>query len=60
MLSHDLNLASLYCSRILLLDRGRVRACDVPERVITRELISSVYGVEPLAHPPSAKAAGPR
>jgi iron complex transport system ATP-binding protein len=53
LLSHDLNLAALYCSRILLLDRGRAVACDVPERVITTELIRSVYGVEPIVaqHP---------
>jgi iron complex transport system ATP-binding protein len=52
-LSHDLNLAALYCSRILLLDRGKTVACDVPERVITAELIRAVYGVEPIVtrHP---------
>ncbi|HTW91214.1 MAG TPA: ABC transporter ATP-binding protein [bacterium] len=56
-LSHDLNLAALYCSRILLLDRGKAVACDVPERVITIELIRSVYGVEPIVtrHPESGR-----
>jgi len=56
-LSHDLNLAALYCSRVLLLDRGKVVACDVPERVITTELIRSVYGVEPIVtrHPESGR-----
>jgi iron complex transport system ATP-binding protein len=56
-LSHDLNLAALYCSRILLLDRGRMVACDVPERVITAELIRSVYGIEPIVvrHPGSGR-----
>lgn len=53
LLSHDLNLAALYCSRILLLDKGRIAACDVPERVITDGLIRSVYGIEALVtrHP---------
>ncbi len=53
LLSHDLNLASLLCSRVLLLDRGRVACCDVPEKVITREAIARVYGVEPIVerHP---------
>ncbi len=46
LLSHDLNLASVACSRILLLDKGRTAACDVPEKVLTLELIRSVYGVE--------------
>jgi len=57
LLSHDLNLAALYCSRILLLDRGKAVACDVPARVITAELIRSVYGVEPIVtqHPESGR-----
>jgi iron complex transport system ATP-binding protein len=57
LLSHDLNLAALYCSRILLLDRGKAVACDVPERVITAELIRSVYGVDPIVtrHPESGR-----
>jgi iron complex transport system ATP-binding protein len=56
-LSHDLNLAALCCSRILLLDRGKTVACDVPERVITTELIRAVYGVEPIVtrHPESGR-----
>jgi len=56
-LSHDLNLAALLCSRVLLLDRGRAAACDVPERVITRELIAQVYGIEPIVgrHPVSGR-----
>lgn len=56
-LSHDLNLAALYCSRVLLLDRGRAVACDVPERVITADLIRAVYGVEPIVtgHPQSGR-----
>jgi iron complex transport system ATP-binding protein len=57
LLSHDLNLAALYCSRVLLLDKGRAAACDVPERVITAELIRSVYGVEPIVtrHPQTGR-----
>ena len=56
-LSHDLNLAALYCSRVLLLHRGKAVACDVPERVITAELIRSVYGVEPIVtrHPQTGR-----
>jgi len=53
MLSHDLNLASLYCSRVLLLNKGKQVVCDVPDRVITKEFIQSVYGVAPIltTHP---------
>ncbi len=56
-LSHDLNLAALNCSRILLLHQGRQVACDVPESVVTRELIRKVYGVDPLLsrHPETGR-----
>lgn len=47
LLAHDLNLASLACSRILLLDRGKSVACDAPDRVLRPELIEQVYGVRP-------------
>lgn len=46
-LSHDLNLASLVCSRILLLDNGKSIACDKPELVLKPELIEQVYKVKP-------------
>lgn len=48
LLSHDLNLASVACSRILLLDRGKAVACDTPARVLVPELVEQVYGVRPL------------
>ncbi|MBM3315538.1 ABC transporter ATP-binding protein [candidate division WOR-3 bacterium] len=56
-LSHDLNLAALCCRRVLLLAQGRAVACDVPERVICRELIARVYGMEPLVtvHPETGR-----
>jgi iron complex transport system ATP-binding protein len=46
-LSHDLNLASLVCSRILLLDNGKSVACDKPEIVLKSELIERVYKIKP-------------
>jgi iron complex transport system ATP-binding protein len=48
LLSHDLNLASIACSRILMLDRGRPAACDRPEKVLVPDLIERVYGVRPI------------
>jgi iron complex transport system ATP-binding protein len=52
-LSHDLNLAGIACSRILLLDKGRPVACDAPARVLVPELVEQVYGVRPVmgTHP---------
>ncbi|MGQ9708037.1 MAG: ABC transporter ATP-binding protein [bacterium] len=51
--SHDLNEASGYCSKVLLLSSGRVIACGSPTMVITRELLKNAYGVEPVisVHP---------
>jgi iron complex transport system ATP-binding protein len=45
---HDLNLASVACSRILLLDKGKTAACGAPAQVLTQELIQQVYGVRPF------------
>ena len=41
--THDINLASLYCDRIILLKEGRVRIIGRPEEVITEEHIQAVY-----------------
>lgn len=41
--THDINLASLYCDRILLLKDGRIRVTGRPAEVITEEHISAVY-----------------
>ncbi|MEO0068598.1 MAG: ABC transporter ATP-binding protein [candidate division WOR-3 bacterium] len=55
--SHDLNEAAKYCSKILLLAQGRMLACDKPEGVITPDLIKEAYGVEPVItiHPVSGQ-----
>lgn len=54
-LVHDLNLAGSHCSKVLLLDQGRIVACDAPERVLRPELIEQVYKVKPhiIKHPKS-------
>ncbi len=51
--SHELNEAAMFCSRVLLLSKGRALACDAPEKVVTSELIRQAYGVEPviITHP---------
>lgn len=45
MALHDLNLAAMFCDRLVLLQRGRVVASGSPDQVITSDLIASVYGV---------------
>jgi iron complex transport system ATP-binding protein len=43
---HDLNLASLFCDRLLALAEGQVVASGPPASVITRELLRDVYVVD--------------
>ncbi|MGC8862302.1 MAG: heme ABC transporter ATP-binding protein [Armatimonadota bacterium] len=43
---HDLNLASEYCDRLVLVGDGRVQASGTPEQVVTAEHIRRVYGAE--------------
>jgi len=43
LVSHDLNLVSEYCDRLLLLDNGRVFRLGRPEEVILPELLEAVY-----------------
>ncbi|GAX54954.1 ABC transporter ATP-binding protein [Streptomyces olivochromogenes] len=42
---HDLNLAAMYCDRIVVLGQGRVVACGTPAETLTEALIADVYGV---------------
>ena len=46
MASHDMNIASEFCDRLILLQGGRIYKMGTPEEVITEENIESVYGCE--------------
>ncbi|MBB6694506.1 heme ABC transporter ATP-binding protein [Cohnella xylanilytica] len=50
---HDLNLAALYCDRLLLLHRGRVVGIGEPRDILTPEKLADVYGIAPIVteHP---------
>lgn len=48
---HDLNLAAMFCDRIVVLEEGRVVAAGSPTEVITEELIADVYRVRALVTP---------
>lgn len=58
---HDLNDAAAYADRLMLLGCERMLALDVPERVLTRELVRSAYGIDveriDTAHGPRVFAA---
>ena len=41
---HDLNLASLYCQRLVLLDQGRIYREGTPQEVINEAMIRKIYG----------------
>lgn len=48
MAIHDLNLASRYTDRILMMNGGRIFAAGDPESVLTNKNIKRAYGVEAL------------
>lgn len=50
---HDLNLASQYCNRLVLISEGRVYSHGTPSEVVTPENIAAVYGADHCvyAHP---------
>ncbi len=45
VVTHDLNLAAEFCSRVLLLDNGRSIAAGPPTDVLTPDVLEPVYGV---------------
>ncbi|MCW1928928.1 adenosylcobinamide amidohydrolase [Bhargavaea beijingensis] len=50
---HDVNLASLYCDRLLLMNRGEVAALGTPDEVIDEQKMETVYAARVRAgmHP---------
>jgi iron complex transport system ATP-binding protein len=55
MVSHDLNLASQHCDRILMLKDGVVAKMGSPVDVMLPEILQAVYGCHVLvdSHPES-------
>ena len=48
---HDLNLAAMFCDRLVILQDGAVVAAGTPTEVLTPELIASVYRVRAVVTP---------
>ncbi|MFH1135574.1 MAG: ABC transporter ATP-binding protein [Pseudomonadota bacterium] len=46
LVSHDLNLAAMFCDRLLLLARGKTLARGRPEEVIQPDILARAFGVE--------------
>ncbi len=40
---HDLNLAAMFCDRILILEAGALHTCGMPQEVLTEKLIRDVF-----------------
>ncbi len=57
MVLHDMNLASLYCDELLLMEGGQMRAIGAPHEVIIASQIEDVYQarVATYAHPEMPK-----
>jgi len=49
--THDMNLASLYCDRIMLLNNGSIHVIGSPGEVITESNIKEVYDTDVLIDP---------
>jgi iron complex transport system ATP-binding protein len=56
---HDLNLAGLYCDRLLLLEKGTIHINDIPNEVLREERIRDVYHTDIQKHP-HPKVAAPQ
>jgi iron complex transport system ATP-binding protein len=48
--THDLNLAAMFCDRLILLRAGRVVADGAPSAVLAPETIAGVFGVRSQLH----------
>ncbi len=47
---HDLKIAAKYCTRLVLMNNGRIVADGSPEEVLTSQNLSRVYGVNALVY----------
>ena len=43
---HDLNLASRFCNRIILINKGTVVSDGTPSEVLKKDILEEVYGVD--------------
>lgn len=56
---HDLNLAGLYCDRLLLLEKGTMNIQHIPNEVLKEERIRNVFHTNIKKHP-HPKVAAPQ
>ena len=46
MAMHDLNLASQFCNRLILLSEGEIVRDGTPEKVLEKDILEQVYGID--------------
>ena len=46
MASHDLNLVTRYCDKVMLLSEGKIIKFGTPYDVVTKESIKDVYDID--------------
>ena len=53
MVTHNINLASLFCDRLIVLENGKIIADGKPDEIITEDIMCALYGNEILVtnHP---------
>jgi iron complex transport system ATP-binding protein len=51
MVTHDINLAARYATRIVVMAHGKIEADGTPESVITASLLKRVYGIDAVIVP---------
>lgn len=56
MIVHDLNLASLFCDRLAVIQKGEIIATGTPNEVITEELLRNVFSVEAVVERQNGRA----
>lgn len=47
---HDLKIAARYCTRLILMNEGKIVADGSPEEVLTSENLSKVYGINAIVY----------
>src|SRR5690606_24367902 len=48
---HDINLAAMYCDRLLLLDKGQIHRIGEPHEVVREHDVEAVYKTRVSNHP---------
>ncbi len=48
---HNLSVAAQYCSRLVLLEKGRIASDGRPEQVLRSEILDGVYGIRTMVSP---------